>query len=145
MAKKEGTQIILTNLHGEVLMYLRDDKPELLYSNMWSLLGGMIEPGETPLGCIVREIAEELHWTETGDGVQLDAARVTYLCTRDLDFGIEHTFTAAADFDLDDVTLIEGQALRWFTADDVATTELAYADNAILEAFFGSLETPTRT
>ncbi|WP_067837348.1 NUDIX hydrolase [Nocardia lijiangensis] len=140
MAKKEGTQIILANPHHQVLLYLRDDKPEILYPNMWSLLGGMIEPEETPLECIVREITEELHWTTTGFGIQLDPTTVTHLCTRDLDFGIEHTFTAAVDFDLDDITLTEGQDLRWFTADNVATTELAYADNAILGTFFGSLE-----
>ncbi|MBF6345127.1 NUDIX hydrolase [Nocardia cyriacigeorgica] len=136
MAKKEGTQIILANPRHEVLMYLRDDKPDILYPNMWSLLGGMIEAGETPAECVVREIEEEI-------GVQLDPDTVQFLCTRDLDFGIEHTFTAAVDFDIDDVVLTEGQGLRWFSQADAATTQLAYADNAILETFFGSLENTT--
>ncbi|MER7450336.1 NUDIX domain-containing protein [Nocardia beijingensis] len=137
MAKKEGTQIIMVNPRNEVLMYLRDDKPDILYPNQWSLLGGMIEPGETPKETIVREIEEEI-------GIQLDPAAVHYLCTRDLDFGIEHTFTTDVDFEIEDVTLTEGQGLRWFSEADVATTELAYADNAILETFFGSLETSSR-
>ncbi|SNY79988.1 8-oxo-dGTP diphosphatase [Nocardia amikacinitolerans] len=139
MVKKEGTQIILVNPHGQVLLYLRDDKPDILYPNMWSLLGGMLEPGETPLECIVREIAEELIDNANEIGFQLDPAKVTHLCTRDLDFGIEHTFTAAADFDIEDVTLTEGQALRWFSRDDAERTPLAYGDNAILETYFGSL------
>ncbi|MBF6424033.1 NUDIX domain-containing protein [Nocardia cyriacigeorgica] len=128
--------MILVNPHHEVLMYLRDDKPDILYPNMWSLLGGMIEAGETPAECVVREIEEEI-------GVQLDPDTVQFLCTRDLDFGIEHTFTAAVDFDIDDVVLTEGQELRWFSQADAANTQLAYADNAILETFFGSLENTT--
>ncbi|WP_280462740.1 NUDIX hydrolase [Nocardia carnea] len=133
MAKKEGTQIILVNPRREVLMYLRDDKPDILYPNMWSLLGGMLEPGETPAECIVREIEEEI-------GVQLDPATVTHLCTRDLDFGIEHSYTAQVDFEIEDVVLTEGQALKWFSEADASATDLAYGDNAILETYFGSLE-----
>lgn len=93
MAEKEGTQIILVNPHREVLLYLQDDKPDILYPRMWSLLGGMLEPDETPAECIVREIEEEI-------GVQLDPATVTHLCTRDLDFGIEHSYTAPVDCSL---------------------------------------------
>ncbi|MET7767441.1 NUDIX hydrolase [Nocardia sp. NPDC005366] len=132
MAKTEGTQIILVNPDNQVLLYLRDDKPGIPYPNLWALLGGMIEDGETPLQTIIREIDEEI-------GIQLDPQHVHHLSTRDLDFGIEHTFTAAAGFDIDDVTLTEGQGLRWFSRTDVATTELAYADNAILEIFFSTL------
>ncbi|MGQ4600982.1 NUDIX domain-containing protein [Nocardia sp. R6R-6] len=137
MAKKEGTQIIMVNPRNEVLMYLRDDKPHILYPNQWSLLGGMIEEGETPAETIIREIEEEI-------GITLDPVHVQFLCTRDLDFGIEHTFTAEVDFEIEDVTLAEGQGLRWFTETDATTTKLAYADNAILETFFGSLEASAR-
>lgn len=115
ITKKEGTQIILVNARNEVLMYLRDDKPEILYPNMWSLLGGMIEEGETPLDTIVREIDEEI-------GIKLDPPQVHHVCTRDLDFGIEHTFTAQVEIDIDDVTLTEGQGLRWFSQTDTAAT-----------------------
>lgn len=133
MAKTHGTQIILVNPDNQVLMYLRDDKPDILYPNQWCLLGGMIEPDETSAECIVREIDEEI-------GIQLDPATVTHLCTRDLDFGIEHTFTAPADFDINDVVLTEGQALAWFSQSEAASTDLAYGDNAILDTFFGALE-----
>jgi 8-oxo-dGTP diphosphatase len=129
---REGTQIILLNDRREVLMYLRDDKPQIAYPGMWSLLGGMIEPGETPLECIVREIEEEI-------GIVLDPGEVEHVCTRDLHFGIEHTFFTRVAFEIDDVVLTEGQGLRWFSEHDAVNTGLAYEDNAMLAEFFAEL------
>jgi 8-oxo-dGTP diphosphatase len=133
---REGTQIILLNDRREVLMYLRDDKPQIPYPNMWSLMGGMLEDGETPLECIVREIEEEI-------GIVLDPSEVEHVCTRDLHFGVEHTFFTRVAFEIDDVVLTEGQGLRWFSEDDAATTHLAYEDNAMLGEFFAGLPDPT--
>ncbi|MFL4469055.1 NUDIX hydrolase [Tateyamaria armeniaca] len=38
----------------------RDDTPGLLWAGYWDLPGGGIEPGETPLQCVLRETREEL-------------------------------------------------------------------------------------
>ncbi|WP_229686142.1 NUDIX hydrolase [Longimycelium tulufanense] len=129
----EGTNIILFNSDEHVLMYLRDDKPEIPYPGMWSLLGGMVEAGETPQECILRELYEEI-------GLRLDPNRVRHFRTRQLDGELtEHTFVATVDLDLTRVTLTEGQALRWFSADDIQRTTLAYGDNALLDDFFTAL------
>jgi 8-oxo-dGTP diphosphatase len=128
----EGTQIILLNPRRQVLMYLRDDKPEIAYPGMWSLLGGMLEPGETPAECVRREIAEEI-------GVALDPDQVQHVRTRELHYGIEHTFFARIDFEIDQVVLTEGQRLGWFDETTAAATTLAYEDNAILAEFFAAL------
>ncbi|MGF6888062.1 8-oxo-dGTP pyrophosphatase MutT (NUDIX family) [Nocardia sp. GAS34] len=67
---REGTQIILLNDRREVLLYQRDDKPEIPYPNYWCLLGGHAEPAEHPLVTARREAAEELgitaEFTATG-------------------------------------------------------------------------------
>lgn len=134
----EGTQIILLNNENQVLMYLRDDFAHIPYPNMWSLLGGMLEEGETPKECVIREIEEEI-------GVILDPAQVTHHATRDCSFGIEHTFFCSVrDLDIDTLVLTEGQGLRWFGEPDIATTLLAYADNEILEKFYADQRATAR-
>ncbi|WP_299284067.1 NUDIX hydrolase [uncultured Tateyamaria sp.] len=46
---------------GDKLVSLqRDNTPGLLWAGYWDLPGGGIEPGETPLACVLRETHEEL-------------------------------------------------------------------------------------
>lgn len=45
---------------GRYALQLRDNKPTISSPGTWSLFGGMIQPGETPMQTIKREIAEEL-------------------------------------------------------------------------------------
>lgn len=58
--KRGGTSIIFKNSRNEVLLFLRDDKPEIPYPNLWDIPGGHFEAGETPEACIVREMIEEI-------------------------------------------------------------------------------------
>ena len=125
--KAESSNIILMNSEKRVLLYLRDDKPTLLYPNMWALPGGYVEEGETPEQCILREIEEELG-VKLGEVILFIAAQRSY--------GIEHTFWARVNVHLEDLVLTEGQAIRWFTFDEIKKTELGYEDNSILKAFF---------
>ena len=52
--------LIIENAEKEILLQLRDDKPDLEYPNCWGTFGGQIEEGETPQEALVREIKEEL-------------------------------------------------------------------------------------
>ncbi|MFD4635687.1 NUDIX domain-containing protein [Lentzea sp. NPDC058436] len=125
----EGTNIVMVNPAGQVLLYLRDDKPEIRFPNTWCLPGGYLEEGETPHECVRREIEEEM-------GVVLAAGDVHHLASEQRFYGVEHTFWAEADLDLDEVVLTEGQRLRWFTREEVEAHELGYEDNVILAEFF---------
>lgn len=49
----------------------RDDRPGLMWAGYWDLPGGGIEPGETPLQCVLRETHEEL-------SLVIDPALVTW-------------------------------------------------------------------
>jgi 8-oxo-dGTP diphosphatase len=54
---------------GEVLIYLRDDKPTIPFPNQWDLPGGGREGDETPEQCALRELHEEF-------GLRIDAERI---------------------------------------------------------------------
>lgn len=125
----EGCQIILVDDSGAVLLQLRDAKDWIPYPDMWAVPGGMLEPGEEPLGCIVREVREEL-------GVDLDPADVTFLGTTTRSYGVEHTFTARLSVPAESIALTEGQRVEWFTPERVAATHLAYEDDDVLAEFF---------
>jgi 8-oxo-dGTP diphosphatase len=47
----------------------RDDRPGLTWPGAWDMPGGGREPGETPLGCALRETREELSLIVPPDAV----------------------------------------------------------------------------
>ena len=44
---------------GQTLMLFRNRKPNDIHEGKWNGLGGKVEPGESPLDCVVREVREE--------------------------------------------------------------------------------------
>jgi 8-oxo-dGTP diphosphatase len=55
----QSAHAILRVNNGYALQ-LRDNRPDIAAPGTWSLFGGMIQEGETPVETIKREIAEEL-------------------------------------------------------------------------------------
>ncbi len=58
--KKKGCSIIFYNDQDQILLFLRDDKSDIPFPNMWDLPGGNVEKDEIPEQCIVREMKEEI-------------------------------------------------------------------------------------
>ena len=47
---------LLFDRDNKLLIYLRDDKPEISFPNHWDLFGGHVEEVETPEQALVREL-----------------------------------------------------------------------------------------
>ena len=56
---------ILVNPNREILVNLRDNDPEIIFPNQWSLIGGHVEPGEKPEDGLIREVKEEIGFVLT--------------------------------------------------------------------------------
>ncbi|MGV9214407.1 NUDIX hydrolase [Micromonospora sp. RB23] len=128
MTGPEGVQVIVVNGRDEVLLQLRDDDPAIPFPGMWSVPGGMIEDGETPHQCVLRELGEEL-------GLTPHPQEVRVLWARQRSYGFEHTFWMRADFDPGELTPTEGQAFRFFSRAATASMRLGYEDADVLAEF----------
>jgi len=125
--KRKGTSIIFVNDQKQVLLLLRDDKPDIPYPNMWDIPGGHVDEGESPEQCIVREMKEEM---------DLNLEKFQLLSVMEFIDRIEYTFWKKANLDIQSINLHEGQKLKWFTEFEVKNTKLAYGFNEIIDDFF---------
>jgi len=128
--KRKGASIIFVNDKRQILLFLRDNRPDIPYPNMWDVPGGHVERLENPEECIVREMKEEMNLT-------LD--EFALFSKIEFEDRIEYTFWARADFVIDEIELNEGQKLKWFTKDEAKQTQLAYGFNEIVERFYNQI------
>jgi 8-oxo-dGTP diphosphatase len=134
--QKCGVSIIFVNSNREVLLFLRDDKDGIPFPNMWDLLGGNVESGESPEHCIVREMKEE---------IEMDLASPALFNVYPMSDRIEYVFWQRADIDIAKTPLHEGQKLKWFSLDEIkmmSSDGLAFQFRQILLDFF--FKTATR-
>ena len=125
--KRKGSSIIFVNDKKQILLFLRDNKPDLPYPNMWDVPGGHVEADENPEACIVREMKEEM---------DLALDKFELFSKIEFEDRIEYTFWARMDLSIDEIKLTEGQKLKWFTRDEAKQTQLAYGFNQIVEKFY---------
>jgi 8-oxo-dGTP diphosphatase len=125
--ERHGCSIIFVNDRRQVLLFLRDDLPHIAYPNTWDVPGGHVEEAETPAQCIVREMKEEM-------GLELEAFEL--FSVKEFSDRVEHTFWKRVDLNIDEISLQEGQCLKWFTEEEAKATVLAYGFNEIVAEFY---------
>jgi 8-oxo-dGTP diphosphatase len=131
---KEIAQVLLFDRDGRLLIYLRDDKPEIPFPNHWDFFGGHVEAGEKPAEALVREVREEL-------AIELEAFHFfrRYECrTGDAYANIKHIYYAQIDRPASDLALYEGQKLAAIGREERMNFRFANVLGAILEDFVAS-------
>ncbi|HET6487750.1 MAG TPA: NUDIX domain-containing protein [Spirochaetia bacterium] len=125
-----GTSIFFVDRSHRILLVLRDDTKGLPFPDCWDMPGGHVEPGETPVQCICREMNEEM-------GLHLEDPSLFTVV--DMPDRIECCFWQRADFDTLRIRLTEGQRIQWFSEAEVARIpdhKLAFGFRPIITDFF---------
>ena len=96
---------------GRYLMQLRDNIPGIVYPGYWAFFGGHIEPGETPLEAVKREVQEEIGYTLPIEPIELG-------CYCDSKIA-RHVFYAPLTVSLERLVLAEGWDMGLLTPQDI--------------------------
>ncbi|HEU4344138.1 MAG TPA: NUDIX domain-containing protein [Candidatus Binatia bacterium] len=131
---KQIAMALLFDRHGRLLIYLRDNKPEIPFPNHWDFFGGHIEEGETPEQALVREVREEL-------GIELrqwNFFRI-YACEEgDAYPNLKYVYWAKIDKIAPELTLYEGSRLMSISLEQRKDVRFANILGQILEEFIES-------
>lgn len=119
--------IIFINKNKEVLLFLRDNKPDIPDPNKWDLFGGFGEKGETPEETIIREIKEE---------IELDLKDFKIFKVFDWDKKQQTVFYKELDINTKNIVLHEGQEVKYFNKDELGKMDLANTSNIVIREFF---------
>lgn len=128
---QEIAQLLLFDRDGKLVIYLRDDKPEIPFPNHWDFLGGHLEPGETPEQALAREVQEEVGITLT----RFFSFRRYPCLTGDAYPNLKHIYYAQIDRRAADLVLYEGQRLAGIAREERRQYKFANILAAILEDF----------
>lgn len=138
MIEKAVVAAVLHNSAGDLLLQLRDDKPNLRYPNFWTLFGGSVEDGETPEQAIHRELIEEMEIA-----LPLTFWKIFVCPVRSIENIVttyNHVFVGKLNRDIATIDLNEGQAMRFFSPDETTDMKLAFDQHLILREFLDNRE-----
>jgi 8-oxo-dGTP diphosphatase len=128
------SQIIIQNLNGDFLVYLRDNNPEIPFPNHWDLIGGHCENRETPLDTLKREVMEEIE--QDVISFRNFTFWKKYVCVEgDVSPNIKYIFNGVITKPIEDIPLNEGQYLRFVNKDELLELKFANIMGTIMQDF----------
>lgn len=128
----EAAMVMLINKRGEILLNLRDNKPNILYPAHWAILGGGVEQGETPLQAARREIQEEI-----GHAIKGPIKEFAKIIDRNGKGHLVTIFVTSIDKAINELELREGKALKFFPKKQLPELKITpFLKEVILAYFF---------
>jgi 8-oxo-dGTP diphosphatase len=118
---KKIAAIIFENEKGELLLYLRDNKPGIPFPRHWDLIGGHVDDGETPEEALKREVKEELNY----DLEEYQFFK-EYLCLEgDAYPNIKYIYSGKFNLPIKEITLLEGERVQYFKKEEIPNVKFA--------------------
>lgn len=128
------SQVILQNLEGKFLVYLRDNNPEIPFPNHWDLIGGHVEKRETPLDALKREMMEEIELSPSD--LRTFSFWKKYVCVEgDVSPNVKYIFQGVLTKPIEEIVLHEGQYLRYVSEIELSELNFANIMGKILQDF----------
>lgn len=127
MTKIVGAGILMLNSNNELLMLLRDNIPDIPFPNMWDIPGGRVEPGEIPEETVKREMMEEM---------ELKLEKISLFKVYETDDLIDNVFWTRIDLIPEEIDLLEGQKISYFSHTELSDMKLAFNYNSVIEEFY---------
>jgi 8-oxo-dGTP diphosphatase len=118
---KKIAAIIFENDKREILLYLRDNNPDIPFPDYWDLIGGHLEEGETPEEALVREVKEELNI----DLKDYNFYREYECLTGDAYENIKYIYTGRINLTIEEITLLEGVRPQFFSREEIPYVKFA--------------------
>jgi len=131
----QAVAIIITNDQNEVLLQLRDNNPKISFANHWTLPGGVVNPGENHEETARRELFEE-----TGLWVSLSYWKVYKRKSNNIFIIEQHVFIGKTRQEANEMSLGEGQALRFFSKEEIPSLSIGYDFDKLLDEFFNLIK-----
>ncbi len=110
--------VILVKPDGSVLAQHRDNNPDILGSNTWSVVGGALEEGESPEKGAARELLEETGYAVNGKNLRL-LIRDEYVTERGVP--IQRIIFWDKFNEKQQINCYEGQEIRFLGRDELET------------------------
>ncbi|GMK38538.1 NUDIX hydrolase [Paenibacillus sp. CCS19] len=125
----EVAAAIIENAEGKLLIARR--RAGKSQAGMWEFPGGKIEPGESPEGCLRRELREEM---------QIEVEPYAYYGVNDHHYGSAHIrlFAYRARYVSGEIILTDHDAYRWAAAEELHAYTFAPADISFVESLASS-------
>ena len=121
---------LLFDRNNRLLIYLRDNKPEISFPNHWDLFGGQVEENETPEQALVRELKEELNLHITDF-----AFYKTFESTNEQKPNTKFVFVVRTEKAVEELTLYEGQYLKGISLNERGSYKFANMLSEILDDY----------